>query len=311
MAVPFLASPCRFSRPNAALGLVCTVATIGLLGAVPTSAIAQTYSIPPPTSFLQAPSYAAAEPATVDPNVVFPSNPEPPSPPGRPWRLAELVRGRSQLEFGYSYVRQSFSGTSLDQHVYPDMLLRFGLTPRLELRLGWPGKIDGGSVPSNPPGWIGTTPSPNIGFMLDVWPQYGPIPQTAVLATAPIPLTGNPFATNSLQPLAQVLYGWSITDRIWLDGATGYAIYQQRGDRYGQFQQTVAVTTVLSSRWSTFLYWEFLVNRGSSLDGPQHMAGGGATLLLNNRIGVSWRAGFALNPAAPDFLTDVRVSYRF
>ena len=42
---------------------------------------------------------------------------------------------------GYSFLRGSAGGGDGTQHAFPDMLLRFGLTDRLELRLGWPGYV--------------------------------------------------------------------------------------------------------------------------------------------------------------------------
>ena len=43
-------------------------------------------------------------------------------------------------------LRGSAGGSDWTQHALPDMLLRFGLTARLELRLGWPGYVGAGSL---------------------------------------------------------------------------------------------------------------------------------------------------------------------
>lgn len=56
-------------------------------------------------------------------------------------RIAQLASGRSQIEGGYSLLYDKVDGEARIQHAFPDMLLRFGLTDRLELRLGWPGYV--------------------------------------------------------------------------------------------------------------------------------------------------------------------------
>jgi hypothetical protein len=60
-----------------------------------------------------------------------------------------------------------------------------------------------------------------------------------------------------------------------------------------------------------FGQWEMLVDHGSANDGPQHMLGSGFSLLVTPRMQLTCRAGLGLNEAAPDFLTDIRLAYRF
>ncbi|TVS11904.1 MAG: hypothetical protein EA424_23205 [Planctomycetaceae bacterium] len=106
------------------------------------------------------------------------------------------------------------------------MLLRFGLTDRLELRLGWPGYVSSDSDdPAIGSGLTGTL-DPNVGLLYDLWGQRGWMPQAAVLAAIPVPLEGNPFALNSLQPLTQLMYSWETSDRTAVTGRSGFAIFE-------------------------------------------------------------------------------------
>lgn len=45
--------------------------------------------------------------------------------------------------------------------------------------------------------------------------------------------------------------------------------------------------------------------------GAQHMLGGGFSWLVNDRLQLTWRAAGGLNEPAPDFLTDIRMAWRF
>jgi hypothetical protein len=226
-------------------------------------------------------------------------------------KIARLTRGRTQLEGGYSYLRGSTGGVDWTQHAVPDMLLRFGLTDRLELRLGWPGYVSSDTDdPAIGNGFTGTL-DPNLGLLYDLWGQDGWLPQTAVLCTVPIPLEGNTFALNSLQPLTELMYSWQTSDRTAITLRSGFAIFDAAGDNYIQFQQSASFDVILKERLGTFVSWDMLADHGSWDDTSQHMAGGGLSYLLTERFAISWRSAVGLNSAAPDFLNDIRFAYRF
>ena len=235
---------------------------------------------------------------------------EGPAPSGWAARVAHLARGRVQLEGGYAYLSDRIGGTRTSQHALPDLLLRIGLTERLEARIGWPGYVstrhhgDFGFETSE-------TLDPNVGFMLDLWPQRGWLPQTAAAASVPITLSGNPFALEGLQPVAQVLYAWGLTDRLTLGGNTGYTLFRHPDDHYSQFQQSLGVDYLLTDRFTALVQWEMLSNHGSVDDGVEHMLGAGCWYALTERWSVGGRLAGGLNTRAPDFLATIRFAVRF
>ena len=197
------------------------------------------------------------------------------------------------------------------QHAFPDLLLRFGLTNRWELRLGWPGYVASDTDGPIFGGRFSGSFGPNVGLVYDLWEQRGVLPQAAVLAAVPIPLEGNPFALNSLQPLTELMYTWQTNDRTAITGRSGFAIFDAAGDDYTQFQQSLSLDVILTERLGAFVSWDMLADQGSWNDTSQHMAGGGLSVLLTERFAISWRSAVGLNSAAPDFLTDIRFAYRF
>jgi outer membrane putative beta-barrel porin/alpha-amylase len=226
-------------------------------------------------------------------------------------RITSLTRGRVQIEGGYSFVSDTIAGSSATQHTVPDLLLRVGLTERLEVRVGWPGWVStnyGGALSASS---STDTLEPNVGLMYDLWQQEGWLPQTAVLAAVPITLEGSPFSMSGLQPLSQMLYSWCLTDRLSVGGATGVALFRVSGDNFVQWQQSLNLDYLLTDRVGTFAEWEVLIDSGSDDDGAAHLLGGGFSLLWTDSVQVSWRAGLGLNDRAPDFLTDIRFAYRF
>jgi hypothetical protein len=226
-------------------------------------------------------------------------------------RITAVTQGRVQIEGGYVYTHDRVAGVGVSEHVLPDMLLRVGLTERLELRFGWPGYVS--THYDGPAGayTIDQTLDPNVGFMLDLFPQQGWRPQTAVLASVPITLHGNPLTMSSMQPLTEILYCWYPGERWTVGGTTGFSLFDQNGDDYVQFQQSVNADYLVADRLGAFLEWTMLVDHGSADDGSQHLLGSGLTFLWTERIQVGWRVGVGLNTRAPDFLTGIRFAFRF
>jgi len=220
------------------------------------------------------------------------------------------LEGRTQIEGGYSFAYDRTNHSNATQHVVPDLLVRYGLTDRLEVRLGWPGLVsthyDGPLAAQS----RDETLAPTVGFMFDLWPQQGWLPQTAVLASVPISFQGNPFTMESFQPLSQVLYCWDLSDRLALGGSTGLALFRFEGDNFTQLQQTVSLDWTMTDRMASFLEWEMLVDFGSDDDGSQHLLGGGFSFLLTDRLQLTWRAGIGANDRAPDFVTGISFAYR-
>lgn len=223
----------------------------------------------------------------------------------------DLASGRVMVEGGYAYVTDSSVGTTITEHVVPDLLVRVGLTERIEVRIGWPGasvvQQEGALGNSN----TTTTLDPNVGFMMDVWGQHGWLPQTAILGSVPITLGGNRFAMSSLQPVSELLYQWTLTDRLSVGGDSGLAFYRDNGDHYLQWQQSVDVDYVLTDRVGVFSQWQMLADDGSASDATRHLLSLGASWLCTDRLQITWRAGVGLNDPAPDLLTDIRFGFLF
>lgn len=226
-------------------------------------------------------------------------------------RITAITQGRVQIEGGYVFTLDRHRGVAVAEHAVPDFLLRAGLTERLELRVGWPGYVATAYDEAGSTDWDDRVLDPNVGFMLDVFPQSGWRPQTAVLAAVPITLEGNPFALAGLQPLGQVLYCWYLGERASLGGTTGFALFHERGDHFTQVQQSASFDYLFTERLGGFAEWTVLVDCGSDDDGAQHMLGGGFSFLWTDALQVSWRAALGLNDRAPDFLTGVRCALTF
>jgi hypothetical protein len=290
-------------------GAAAALAQVGGMGPVPQEEL---LGLAPLESWEPADEYAYDRAGR---NPWFQADDRPRSAPPEELRLADRIsavtRGRVQIEGGYAFVYDAAEGSHLTEHTLPDLLLRVGLTRRLELRIGWPGYVSTRYEGRLAADSSSRTLDPNVGLMFDLWPQHGWVPQTAVLAAVPITLEGDPTVMNSLQPLSELLYCWYLSDRLALGGTTGLALFREDGDDFVQFQQSAGLDVLLHERLSTFIQWQLFLDHGSVDDGAQHLLGAGLCWLCTDRFQVSWRAGGGLNDRAPDFLTGVRFALRF
>lgn len=235
------------------------------------------------------------------------------SPPrlGLAEQIEAITQGRVQLEGGYSYIHDRLAGVGRSEHLFPDLLLRVGITERLELRLGWGGYLarwyDDGGAAADASGWL----DPTVGFMYDLVDQSGWVPQLAISAAIPVSMQSSPLASSSFQPLCRALYRWDLSDRWGLEGTTGLAWREDSGSRFWQIEQTVGIDYLLSRQLDLFSEWQMLVDLGSVDDGTQHVLSLGAAWAWSDRYQLSWRVGMGLNDRSPDFLTAIRFAVRF
>jgi hypothetical protein len=220
---------------------------------------------------------------------------------------------RLQIESGYTFT-QAVGGDRLhDSHNLPEMLLRYGVVERLELRVDW-GKgmvFDRFLDPAS--GRLVTrsgSTDVDAGFKYAITKQDKWRPRTAVIVTVSAPV-GSPFlSSRQVDPLIDYCYSWEITKKLSLSGSTGSVWTAQTGDRYSQFFQSACVDYELTKKLHVYNEWYGLFRRGSSDDRPQFYYDAGVTYLLTPNFQLDWRAGAGLNDAADGFFTGCGLTIR-
>src|SRR5262245_13788957 len=133
-------------------------------------------------------------------------------------------RGRSILESSYSFIDNK---NDFESHSFPELLLRYGISKRTELRLGWNYEVGGsGSSVSGPQGLEGLEGAGVeretrvlYGFKTMVTEQELWIPQSAFVAQGQTPTSGK--ETDSQVVLGYV-FGWKLPNQWKVDAALRY-----------------------------------------------------------------------------------------
>ena len=233
-----------------------------------------------------------------------------------------VPRGRFQVESGYTYTHDLTSTTRTDQHNFPELSVRIGLAERLEFRTFWLGQ-NYSLARDRPRGSANALNGPSdmeIGFKSQlIRPDSGRkwLPTTALITSVMAPVGGSsPYSSETLNPYVNLLYGWSLGDRLTLAGSTGYlAMRTQDPDRpadsFGRFNQSIVAFLSATDRLTLFHEWYTFSFTNAAAKLPTHFMDSGLLFRPTPNTQFDLRAGMGLGDRPSDFFTGAGFSIRF
>jgi hypothetical protein len=220
--------------------------------------------------------------------------------------------GRSQVEFGYTYIHDDEAGVELDAHSYPEVLYRVGMLAEwFEFRVGWNYARERVSGPGLSVVDEGAEDL-YLGIKLALFEQDGWLPELAVVPQMTVPTGARVFTSDEVMPGVNVLYGWDITEELSFAGSTqGNRALDDTGDFYDEYAQSLTVGFKLAEQIG--MYNEvFGIFPHGAVDAPtEYYYNGGFTYLVNNDLQFDIRAGWGLNDRSDDFFAGVGGAARF
>jgi len=229
---------------------------------------------------------------------------------------ASLVEsGRCLFQVGYTFRSDNAQelGYHRVQHTLPELLLRYRLFPRLEVRVAWAGatfdrlsdEITGLAD------WESRLANPAVGGRLGLWDQRGWLPRMSLTVSAPFDLDSDAKLVNRLDPLASAGYSWLWQDRWLLSGNSG-AVWTREGDeRFLDLQQSLSLSWLADDRWGAELTWSGLFPEGARIDGISHTLGPGFSYSPAKTTQLDFLFAFGLDEHSPDFVTQILLSRSF
>ncbi len=226
-----------------------------------------------------------------------------------------LDPGYYQLELGWTHRENKDGGTKSEGDSYPETLLRMGILPDLELRLGFSGyqseKIDDRSGVNNKETGMGDT---EIGFKYDLGDERGLIPDTAFLFHLSIPSGDDEFTTNRHDPSFRFLFSHTLSDRFSFSYNLGTQ-WETNEDLHGDnntlaiFQYTTSLGLTLTERLGGFieLFGDIPLNAHGN---PANSFNGGFTFQIKKNIQFDIAGGVGLSDYADDWFAGVGLSVR-
>ena len=209
-----------------------------------------------------------------------------------------VPQGMVQLESRYLFSRRPavYSGPQLD--------LRIGVLPRVELRAEWAG-VDLGST-------FRSSEDFELGFKFEATKAAGWIPQSAFLAEILTPTGYGPNAIGKVAPEFDYIFGWSITEALGFGGSTGVIFGQPGASHVTEFYQSLLVNRRwLDGHLVTFCESYSLFGNGTNQAAVLPSVNSGVLWRPGYNLQFDWHAGFGLNRQAPGFSTGVGICFRF
>lgn len=220
---------------------------------------------------------------------------------------------RMIFESAYSFIDNR---STADSHSYPELIARYGLTERLELRLGWNYEVGGGGSVSNgsdfeaieSTGGIEREGQAAFGLKTSLTRQRGLVPQSAVIVQGFAPTSGPDPRT---QFVGTYVVGWKLPSGWAWDSAMRYGTDAAERDHFNLWAPSTVLKVPVGERWKAHAEYFGIFSDGKARETSRHFFSPGAHYLITPDLEVGIRIGWGLNAQSESFFSNVGVGYRF
>ncbi len=216
------------------------------------------------------------------------------------------------IESSYSFIDNK---NVADTHSLPELLVRYGVTDRIELRLGWNFEVGGaGDVVSGAEGaeaFAGKIERDSqmlYGIKAEVSEQAGWIPRSAVILQGFTPTSGEAPATDVTAGYA---LGWEFANKWRLDSSLRYGTEHGTNDTFNQWAPSVVLRVPVSERWHAHVEYFGIFSQGAERDFSRAFVSPGMHYLLTENLELGVRLGWGITEDAPKSFTNVGIGWRF
>lgn len=207
------------------------------------------------------------------------------------------------LETSYSFLDNR---NVAETHSFPELLLRHGVSERLEWRLGWNYEVGGAEELE-----VGVRERESqflYGFKAQLTEQQGWRPRSAVIVQGYTPTSGAATATDLI---AAYTFGWELPNRWRLDSSIRYGTEHEPGDYFNEWASSVVLRVPLSEQWHAHVEYFGIFSDGAQEEFSRSFISPGTSYLLNENLEIGLRVGWGLTDDAANFFSNVGVGWRF
>jgi len=217
------------------------------------------------------------------------------------------------VESAYSFIDNRHS---VDTHSLPETVLRYGLTRRIELRLGFNFEVGGGgnvvSSSEGEEGLEGNSISREsrlfYGLKLRTTDQNGWIPESSLILQGFSPTSGSATKT---EVGATYVFGWELPGRWKLDSAIHYETDSEGNNDWANWNPSVVMRAPIGERLALHAEYFGIFPHGQPDGSPQHYFSPGVHVLVTPDLELGVRLGWGLNDASARFFSNVGFGVRF
>ncbi len=227
---------------------------------------------------------------------------------------ATVQPGRFVFESAYSFI----DNRNVDEtHSFPELLLRYGLSENLELRLGWNYEIGGASSPvsgnatsvfDDEAGETEEASHLTYGMKLSLSEGSGLMPKSAFMLQGFTPTAGE---SNLTQLSATHVFGWELANGWVWDVATRYGTSGDSDDRFNTWSPSTVIKVPIGERWKAHAEYFGVFSDGQETESSQNFFSPGAHYLINENLEVGFRVGWGLNDQSPNSFSNFGFGWQY
>jgi hypothetical protein len=235
-----------------------------------------------------------------------------------------VPRGRLQFESGFTFNYLQARGSRNEVYDLPELAMRYGVADRVEFRTFWQGESwDSAQLRRGGTRSPGGIADMEVGFKWQVLPEDKEQrwrPTTALITSIIAPTGGgSELSGETVEPYINLIYAWSLTDKLTFGGSTGYLGIRQKGSpgsatrshNYQRYHQSLVSFYSVTERTTLFYEWYIWTFTNASDNRPLNFMDGGVLYRLTPNMQVDLRAGLGLSGRPDDFFTGAGFSVRF
>lgn len=217
------------------------------------------------------------------------------------------------IETSYTFVDNRLT---FDTHSLPELLVRYGISPRVELRLGFNYEVGGGgnvvSANEGDEGFEGMGVEDEARMLYGIksmlTDQNGWLPESCVILEGFTPTSGRATAS---QLVATYALGWELGKRRRVDMALRYATGNEELDGFNRFAPSIVYRVPVTERWNVHAEWFGVFSNGKANESSYNFISPGTHYLITPDLELGWRFGFGLNDESANFFSNWGLGWRF
>jgi len=221
--------------------------------------------------------------------------------------------GNTVIESSYSYIDNR---TAPDTNSVPELLVRWGLSERIELRVGWNYEAGGGgdviSSDQSAEG-VGTNQFTHesrvlYGLKAAVSEQRDWTPRSCIILEGFTPTAGEGTATQFVGTYA---LGWELPNRWRLDSSVRYGTGDSELGSSNRWGPSVVLRVPIDDRWNTHIEYFGVFSQGRVDESSQAYISPGTHYLITANLELGLRFGWGVTQDAGNFFSNAGFGWRF
>jgi len=227
--------------------------------------------------------------------------------------------GVFQVEGGYSYFYKDSEGEIEGSHTGPEMLLRYGVSEDIEVRLRWNYAWQFIDVEPDESGSEDLRYSVKLQMTRQI--EEGLLPTSALEIRGTAPTGGEAYSTGRVEFGLDYIYLWELTEELTFAGSTGFGTdglgefglvpEEPTTDRFTTISQSAVFGLEVSEKNTLYAEWYGIYSQGLDDEFVVSVFNIGIDHYFTDDFVFDVRSGVGLSADSDDFFFGVGGGYRF